>query len=74
MRKVSGGGPEADFAKGQKLASPVLLDADLKAARQYGVRGPRTTFLIGRAGKLLGMVLGPRVWGGEQAKALVRHL
>ena len=64
----------APFVTGQKLTYPVLLDIDLKAAHQYGITGPPTTFLIGRTGELLGTVFGPREWGGEQAKALVRHL
>jgi len=58
----------------QKLTYPILLDTELKAARQYRIMGPPTTFLIGRAGELLGVVLGPREWGGEQAKALVSAL
>ncbi|MEE9147691.1 MAG: TlpA disulfide reductase family protein [Candidatus Tectomicrobia bacterium] len=64
----------ASFVQKQKLTYPVFLDTELEAARQYGVRGPPATFLIGRTGKLLGVALGPRAWGGEQAKALVRHL
>ena len=64
----------APFVTAQKLTYPILLDTELKAARQYRIMGPPTTLLIGRAGELLGVVLGPREWGGEQAKALVSAL
>ncbi|MBI3988316.1 MAG: TlpA family protein disulfide reductase [candidate division NC10 bacterium] len=62
------------FVKERKLTYPVLLDPELKAARQYRIMGPPTTFLIGREGELIGVALGPKEWAGEKAKALVRHL
>jgi peroxiredoxin len=62
------------FVTARQLTYPVLLDTDLKTARQYGIKGPPTTFLIGRAGELLGVALGPREWAGEPAKALVSAL
>lgn len=64
----------APFVKERQLTYPVLLDTELKAARQYGIMGPPSTFLIGRQGELLGVALGPREWAGEKAKALVRSL
>jgi len=62
------------FARERRLTYPVLLDPELKAARQYKILGPPTTFLIGREGELIGVALGPKEWAGEKAKALVRHL
>ncbi len=62
------------FVRERKLTYPVLLDTELKAARQYKIMGPPTTFLIGREGELIGVALGPKEWAGEKAKALVRHL
>lgn len=62
------------FVRKQKLTYPVLLDTELKVARQYRILGPPTTFLIGREGELIGVTLGPKEWAGEPAKALVRHL
>lgn len=64
----------APFVKERQLTYPVLLDTGLKAARQYGIKGPPSTFLIGRQGELLGVALGPREWAGEKAKALVSAL
>jgi len=61
----------APFVTERQLTYPVLLDTELKTARQYGIKGPPSTFVIGRAGELLGVALGPREWAGEQAKALV---
>ena len=64
----------APFVKERQLTYPVLLDTELKTARQYGIKGPPSTFLIGRQGELLGVALGPREWAGEKAKALVSAL
>jgi len=64
----------APFVTERQLTYLVLLDTELKTARQYGIKGPPSTFLIGREGELLGVALGPREWAGEPAKALVSAL
>jgi len=64
----------APFVTARQLTYPVLLDTELKAARQYRLPGPPSTFLIDRQGALIGIALGPREWAGEPAKALVAAL
>ena len=62
------------FAAERNLTYPILLDTKLEVARAYRIQGPPTTFLIGPAGKMIGIALGPREWGSEKAKALIQQL
>jgi len=62
------------FATERGLTYPILLDTKLEAARAYRIQGPPTTFLIGPRGEMIGIAPGPREWGGEKAKALIRQL
>jgi peroxiredoxin len=62
------------FVDNLRLTFPVLLDPASEVARQYGVRGLPTTYLIGADGRLLGAVVGARDWYRTEAKALIAGL
>ncbi|NBB90670.1 MAG: redoxin domain-containing protein [Spirochaetes bacterium] len=44
---------------------PVLLDRNGRIAREYGVRGIPTSYLVHSDGRLLAMLVGPYEWDGE---------
>jgi peroxiredoxin len=48
------------WARERKVTVPILLDPDGAVTRRYGVIATPTTFLIDRADRLLGRVVGPR--------------
>jgi peroxiredoxin len=58
------------FVQALGLTFPVLLDVDGEIARQFGVIGLPTTFVIDRNGAPVGRAIGPRAWEGEPARAL----
>jgi peroxiredoxin len=62
-------------AQERGYTAPVLLDrsGDI-AGRGYGVWGTPTAYLIDRQGRLVGRIVGPRPWGGPEARALVLAL
>jgi peroxiredoxin len=62
------------YADNLKLTFPILLDSASEVARQYGVRGLPTTYLIAPDGVLLGAVVGARDWYRTEAKALLAGL
>lgn len=62
------------YADNLKLTFPILLDPASEVARQYGVRGLPTTYLIAPDGVLLGAVVGARDWYRTEAKALLAAL
>ena len=62
------------FTKPLGLTFPLPLDADGDISRQYGVVGLPTTFLIDRDGRPVGRAVGPRVWDGAAARAIVGAL
>jgi thiol-disulfide isomerase/thioredoxin len=62
------------FVKERKLTYPVLLDPQLRGARQFGVRGLPATFLVGADGYVRGVTYGPREWDGPDARALIEAL
>ncbi len=62
------------FVDDHKLPYPILLDTQYQAAQMYGVRGTPTTYLINRAGKVVGGISGPKDWSSDTAKNLVRQL
>jgi len=62
------------FAENLKLTFPILLDPTSEVARQYGVRGLPTTYLIDPDGLLIGAAVGARDWHRTEAKALIASL
>jgi peroxiredoxin len=62
------------YAKELGLTFPLVLDSDGKISTTYGVIGLPTTFIIGRDGRAVALGVGPREWGGEQARTLMRIL
>ena len=62
------------FTKALGLTFPLPLDADGVIARQYGVVGLPTTFLIDRDGRPVGRAVGPRVWDSAAGRAVLEAL
>ena len=55
--------------------APVLLDESGDVTgRLYGVWGPPTVYLIGRAGRLVGRAVGTRSWEGPETRRLLLAL
>ena len=55
------------FVENLKLTFPVLLDPVSEVARQYGVRGLPTTYLIDRQGRIRQKIIGARDKAGWEA-------
>lgn len=53
---------------------PVLIDADDKALRAFGITATPTVVVVGRAGTVLGVAIGPRSWTEGEGRALVDAL
>lgn len=62
------------YARELGLTFPLVLDPRGQINASYGVIGLPTTFLIGRDGRAVALAVGPREWGSEQARALIRAL
>ena len=62
------------FMEELQLTFPALLDQQSEVARQYGLRGLPTTYLIDPEGRLIGAAVGGRDWERSEAKALVAGL
>jgi peroxiredoxin len=62
------------FAKELGLTFPLILDPKGEINVAYGVIGLPTTFLIGRDGQAVALAVGPREWGSEQSRAVIRAL
>jgi hypothetical protein len=56
------------------LTFPHLLDVDAKLASMFAVPGTPMTFLIDRAGQVLGAGVGYRNWSSPAAQRLVESL
>jgi len=63
-----------DYAKGLGLTFPLVLDPSGQINSTYGVIGLPTTFLIGRDGRAVALVVGPRDWSGNPSRELIRTL
>ena len=63
-----------EFMEEYKLSFPALLDTDRSISLKYGVRSIPTTYLIGRDGNILGMVVGAREWDSDAIKQLFREI
>ena len=64
----------ARFMKDFRLSFPAALDADGKVAARYQVRALPSTFLVDRAGRVVGQAAGPRDWASPESKRLIRWL
>lgn len=62
------------YAKELGLTFPLVLDSKGEINAAYGVIGLPSTFLIGRDGRAVALAVGPREWGSEQARTLIRAL
>jgi len=62
------------FMEELQLTFPALLDSKTEVARQYGLRGLPTAYLIDRNGWLIGAAVGGRDWSSTEAKALIAGL
>jgi peroxiredoxin len=62
------------FMEELQLTFPALLDSASEVARQYGLRGLPTTYLIDQNGWLIGAAVGGRDWYSTEAKALIAGL
>jgi peroxiredoxin len=51
-----------------------LLDSTGDVGTLMGIRAIPTTLIIGKKGKILGMVMGPRKWDSGKSVALFEHL
>lgn len=62
------------FLQRHQVSYPVVLDSHHQVAQQYRVQGTPTSYLIDRAGKMLGGISGPRDWSSQTARKLFAHL
>ncbi len=63
-----------EYAGALGLTFPLILDPQGEIQGAYGVIGLPTTFLIARDGRAVARAVGPRDWGGPQARTLIRAL
>jgi thioredoxin-like negative regulator of GroEL len=64
----------ARAVKERGYTAPVALDADMRVTQAYGVRSTPTVVLVGRDGRVLATVVGPRPWTGREGRALLHRL
>jgi peroxiredoxin len=62
------------FIRQHALRFPIALDPQYVVAQLYGVRGTPTTYLINRAGKVIGGAVGPQDWTSDAAKKFIQQL
>ncbi len=70
------GGPELVerwFAERGVRHLRVFHDPGSILARTVGIRGLPTTFVIDKAGRMVGVIEGPGAWDSPEAAALLRH-
>jgi len=60
-----------DYMKINGYTMPVLLDEDMKVARNYGVRGVPETYIIDREGIVREKIIGRRQWDSPEAIDLI---
>lgn len=62
------------FRREHGMSFSAVIDADGNVSEQYGVQFIPTTYLIDRAGTIVGRAVGPKVWDSEEAKELLLSL
>lgn len=55
-----------DYIKKNNLTFPVLMDSKNTIGRLYNTTGVPETFILNKAGIIVGKVIGPRNWGEEE--------
>ena len=73
---IDGGGPQAvqTFLDKNAYTMPVAIDRGMEIARQFGVRGVPTTYIINRQGSIVASGLGPVDFDGPVFRAYLRTL
>jgi peroxiredoxin len=61
------------FIRQHALRFPIALDPQYVVAQLYGVQGTPTTYLISRAGKVIGVTVGAQYWTSDAAQKLIRQ-
>ncbi|MFQ5852998.1 MAG: peroxiredoxin family protein [Candidatus Binatia bacterium] len=64
----------AEFMRDFNLSFPALLDRDGSVTFLYGVRGIPSTYIIDRAGRVVGRAVGPRDWASQESMQLFQSL
>ncbi len=62
------------FVKELGLTFPVGIDPAMVNFAVYGGRALPTSYLVGRYGKILGIVIGPREWDSKNARAYIKSV
>jgi peroxiredoxin len=62
------------FVSARKFSFPVGLDPKMAVAEKYGVRALPSSFVLDRAGTVMGVALGPRAWDDGSAHGLVQAM
>ncbi|MBT8368397.1 MAG: TlpA family protein disulfide reductase [Deltaproteobacteria bacterium] len=57
-----------------KLTFPVLLDSTGETVIGFGIRAIPTTFILDKAGRIIGLVTGPREWDSRESIAMFEYL
>ena len=62
------------FVEEQELTFPNLHDRQMSVGAEYQVRGIPATHILDKEGKIVGSVVGPRSWDGEEVAPLFEQL
>lgn len=62
------------FRRDHGMSFPAVIDADGNVSERYGVQFIPTTYLIDRAGMIVGRAVGPKAWDSQEAKELMLSL
>ncbi len=57
-----------------KFTFPILLDSSGRVAGTYSVRGIPTTYVVGKSGEMLGMVVGGKDWADPKVIETITRL
>ena len=62
------------FVKELDLTFPIGIDPGMVNFSVYGGRALPTSYLIGREGNILGIIIGPREWHSDNARRYIQSL
>jgi hypothetical protein len=63
-----------EYFRRNKLTFKPLLDPSGEFGRSLRIRAIPTTYILDAKGFAIGLALGPRLWDGPEARALVERL